>query len=128
MRPKVRLELLVALVGFGYLGDGANGHLRRQAEPLTDVVVHERLQRELVGDAVREGHVRDGVAGDVERLKRPQERSVFFRLRSQFHEQRLLHEDNVSHVTYNVNRRMAPPVGGSAFLPGLTTRGLLRGL
>ncbi len=126
MQTKRRLDLAVALVGFAHLGDGPNDHLRGQPEPLPDIIVDERLQPQLVGDTMPVRHVRNLVAGGVERLQRAQEGGMVFWLRSQFHEQRLLHGTSVPELNDVVTRRVAPSADGSAFLPTAEAGGILR--
>src|SRR5262249_62213003 len=95
------------------------------APPAMDIVP-ELLQLFLVRPPLLPTHLRYRVAGGIERLQRAQERGMFLWLRRQFHEQRLLHRTSVLQLSSIVIRRLAPPPGGSAFLPGLKARGFLR--
>src|SRR5262249_24971624 len=93
----------IPLVGFGHLRTCADAHLGRETELLPEGVVHQLLQFNLVGHAMRECRARDVVAGGVEGFERPQERSGLFRQGSQLDEQRLFHTDSLPRMSLVVN-------------------------
>ena len=78
---KMRLSLLVALICFSDLAYGAYGHLRRQTELLTDVVVEELLQFNLVGAPLTKRYASNRIASGIEYLQRPQQGVMLFRCR-----------------------------------------------
>jgi hypothetical protein len=91
VRPEAGSDRLVALVSLDDLGDGPDGQLRAEAEPLAHVVVDQLLQLELVGQPVRVGDPGDRVAGGVEALHRRQQDPGQLGGRGELQRDRLLH-------------------------------------
>jgi prepilin-type processing-associated H-X9-DG protein len=76
--PESRLDGLVALVDLADLGDGADRHLRRQAEVAPGIIINQPLQLDLVRALVSERHDGDCVTRRIEpHHGRQQRRSLF---------------------------------------------------
>lgn len=66
--PEAWLDRTVPLVGFDHLGNRPDGQLGRQFEALSNVLVDQLLQGELVDQIFPVGYLANGVAGGVEPL------------------------------------------------------------
>ena len=86
----------VPLVRFGDLADSADSQLGRQIEPLSDVVVNDLLEPDLVGGAFPEGDFSDSIASHVEPLHRLQKSGDLFRGWLEFNHQRQIHKKSIT--------------------------------
>ena len=118
VRPERRLDRLVPLVDLYHLGDGADGHLCRQAEVATNIVVGQFLKLNLASALVVE---RDGcklIARRVELLHRRQHGRRLLGRRQHLELHRQLHREFYMRTAQWRQHRIARCAVG-AIPPGL---------
>jgi len=117
MRPKRRLDGLIAFVNLNHLGDGPHRHLRRQAELCANGMIAEFLKLNLVRALVDEGYRRQRIAGGVEPDHRRKQRSRLRRIRQELELHGQVHP-HVIYETLNVSKS-ATLTRGPLCLPAL---------
>jgi hypothetical protein len=91
VKPKLWFDRLVSFVGFSNLGYGPNRELRRETEPLTNVVVNNLMDLDLVGGVHRKSGLRNVITCFVEAMHGIEEKLVLFISRIEFNHQGLKH-------------------------------------
>lgn len=92
MRAERGLNALVPLVRLNHLGDGPDGHLRRQSKARPHVIVDTFLEGKLARQALLECDLSDGVTRRIESFERADQRRVLLRGGRKFDRQGLPHD------------------------------------
>ncbi len=128
--PEMRLDALIALVGFTGLTDTANSQLSSQLVGGAQFSIDQLLQCKLVSALFSKSHACHVVGCFVKSVHRVKQGVVLFFSWCQFQEHCLFHRNIVLSIEKNVIGQGATPpkpqIRNASFLPGLKTRGFQR--
>lgn len=81
---ELHMNPFVGLIGLTRLADGAHSHLRGEPIAIAKLLIDQRLECQLVGNAIGIGHIGHVLTGTVESLDGLQQRTllVFIRLKA----------------------------------------------
>src|SRR5258706_3801265 len=113
--PEVRLDALIALIGFTGLANGTNSQLSGQLIGGTQLTIHQLLQGKLIGGLFAKSDCRYRVGRCIKRMHGVKQSLMLFWCWSKLQDHRLFHRESIKLLMRIVN--IIREVGGMTACP-----------